>query len=237
MTEEPAGARRRPLLRAGTTVDQMVRVLADEIVRGLLAPGEKLDEGGLAERFGVSRTPVREALRQLSTMDLAERQPNRRAVVRAITGERLAEMFDAMGELEAACARLSALRMTAAERRALEDLHRRSADPVRSGAREAYEEANVRFHTLLYEGSHSGYLRDLVMAIRARLAPFRRAQFKVPGRLARSLAEHDAIVAAILRGDGEGAAAAARAHVLTVGVASATYLDSTRSVEPPLEPA
>ena len=228
--------RRRPLVRAGTTVDQMVQVLADEIVRGLLPPGEKLDEGGLAERFGVSRTPVREALRQLSTMGLVERPPNRRAVVQAITDERLTEMFDAMGELEAVCARLSAQRMTAGERRALADLHRGSAALVRDGAREAYEEANVRFHTLLYEGSHSGYLRDFVGATRARLAPFRRAQFRVADRLPRSWEEHDAIVAAILRGDAEAAATAARAHVLTVGVASATFL-SPRAAAAPLEPA
>ncbi|MGQ9370890.1 GntR family transcriptional regulator [Azospirillum sp. ST 5-10] len=221
--------RRRPLLRAGTTVDQMVQVLADEIVRGILPPGGKLDEGGLAERFGVSRTPVREALRQLSTMGLAERPPNRRAVVGAITDERLSEMFDAMGELEGVCAGLAARRMTAAERRALDALHQGSAAFVRDGARAAYEEVNVRFHTLLYDGAHCGYLRDFAAATRTRLAPFRRAQFRVDGRLAKSWDEHDAIVTAILRGDAAAATAAARAHVLTVGVASATFLTVHRT--------
>ncbi|MGC2855826.1 GntR family transcriptional regulator [Novispirillum sp. DQ9] len=224
---------KRPLIRAGTTVTDMVRMLADEIVTGLRRPGEKLDEPGLADHFGVSRTPVREALGQLAAMGLAERRPNRGAVVATVTDQRLTEMFEAMAELEASCARFAAQRMTAGERRALDDLHQQSAVLVRSGAQEDYEVLNTRFHSLLYEGSHSGYLRDLVVATRGRLAPFRRAQFRVLGRLGKSWQEHDAIVAAILRGDGEAAARATRAHVFTVSAASASFVSGQRDGSSP----
>jgi len=70
---------KRSLVRSGTTVDQMVRAIGDRIVTGYLRPGEKLDEASLAARFDVSRTPVREALGQLSAMGLVERRPNRGA--------------------------------------------------------------------------------------------------------------------------------------------------------------
>lgn len=220
--------------RTGTTVDQMVRTIADEILAAGLRPGEKLDETSLAERFRVSRTPVREALRRLEAMGLVERRPNRGATVATIGDQRLTEMFEAMAELEAVCAGLAAQRMTIAERHALDELHRESAALVRDGAVEDYESANIRFHGLLYEGCHSGYLRDLVVSVRNRLAPFRRAQFRVLGRLGRSWQEHDAIVAAILRGDSLAATAATRAHMLTVSAASATYVSRHSTGDMPL---
>lgn len=223
---------KRALLRAGTTVDEMIRTLADDIVNGILPPGEKLDELGLADRFGVSRTPVREALGQLSAMGLAERRPNRGCVVAIITDQRLTDMFEAMAELESACARLAAQRMSAGERRALDALHQSAATLVHDGAQDAYSSFNLQFHGLIYEGCHSSYLRDLVSTTRSRLAPFRRAQFRMLGRLRKSWEEHDAIVTAILRGDGEAAAIATRAHVITVSAASAAFVSDTRTSLP-----
>lgn len=223
---------KRSLLRAGTTVDEMVRALADDIVKGLLPPGEKLDEPKMAERFGVSRTPVREALGQLCAMGLAKRRPNRGCVVATITDRRLTEMFEAMAELESACARLAAQRMSAGERKALSDLHQHSAELVRAGAQEDYSAFNMQFHGLIYEGCHSSYLADLVSSTRNRLAPFRRAQFHVLGRLRKSWDEHDAIVTAILRGEAETAAQAARSHVIVVSAASASFVSDQRSSQP-----
>ncbi|TIR63073.1 MAG: GntR family transcriptional regulator, partial [Mesorhizobium sp.] len=179
------------MVRSGTTVDQMVRVIADRIVTGYLRPGERLDEGSLAARFEVSRTPVREALGHLSAMGLVERRPNRGAIVAVITQEHLASMFESMAELEAICARFSAERMTSAERRSLEMEHQASARLVQIGAEEAYEYFNTEFHNRLYRGAHNTHIHDLTVATRSRLAPFRRAQFMLPGRLAKSWQEHD----------------------------------------------
>jgi DNA-binding GntR family transcriptional regulator len=214
---------KRSLIRSGTTVDQMVRAIGDRIVTGFLRPGEKLDEASLAARFDVSRTPVREALGRLSAMGLVERRPNRGATVAVVTQEHLASMFEGMAELEAICARFSAERMTAGERRSLEIEHQASARLVQLSAEEDYEYFNTEFHTRLYRGAHSKHIYELTVMTRGRLAPFRRAQFMLPGRLAKSWHEHDAIVTAIMRGDGAAAGSAARDHVSIVSEASAVF--------------
>lgn len=222
-------ARNRNLVRSGTTVDHMVRAIADRIVTGAARPGERLDELSLAERFDVSRTPVREALRQLSAMGLVERRPNRGAIVAVVTPQHLSSMFEGMAELEGICARLSAERMTAAERRLLEGRHRDSARLVRLGAEEDYEAWNTEFHSMLYRGAHSSHIEELTLTTRSRLAPFRRAQFRLPGRLAKSWNEHEAIVTAVMRGDGATAGSAARAHVSLVSEASAVFATGSRA--------
>ena len=198
--------------------------LADEILRGGLAPGRRLDEQELAQRFAVSRTPVREALGQLAATGLVEHRPRRGVIVAVIAPQRLQDMFVAMAELEAAASRLCAIAMTPDERQGLEALHRASQAAVREGGIDEYERFNQEFHSLLYAGCHNGYLRDLLHATRARLAPFRRAQFNLRGRLASSWREHEAVVQAILRGDGDGAARAMREHLATVSGAAAEYV-------------
>ncbi|OCJ14467.1 GntR family transcriptional regulator [Rhizobium sp. AC44/96] len=211
------------MIRAGTTVEQMVRAIADMIVTGVLSPGERLDEISLAARFDVSRTPVREALRELGAMGLVEREPNRSAVVANVTESYLHSMFEAMSELEAICARLAAERMTVDERRTLELEHRASAKLVHAGADEDYAAHNTEFHSQLYRGAHNDHIYELVTQTRARLAPFRRAQFRLPGRLAKSYDEHDVIVTAIMRGDTVAASQAAYAHVAIVSDASIVF--------------
>lgn len=201
----------------------MVRAIADMIITGEMRPGERLDEISLANRFEVSRTPVREALGQLCAIGLVGRQPNKSAVVTNVTQRHLASMFEAMAELEGICARLSAERMTVDERRALEAEHKASARLVHRGAEEEYEAYNTEFHSRLYRGAHSDHITDLVSQTRARLAPFRRAQFRIAGRLAKSYDEHDVIVTAILRADSVAAGQAAYAHVSFVSSASAVF--------------
>src|SRR5689334_1128467 len=95
-----------------TRAEELRLALADEIINGSLAPGATLEETALAQRFNVSRTPVREALRQLAASGLVETRPHRGAVVANLSHERLAAMFEAMAELEAICAGLAAERMS-----------------------------------------------------------------------------------------------------------------------------
>ena len=214
---------RRKIIRAGTTVEQMVRAIADMIVTGAMLPGEKLDEVSLAARFEVSRTPVREALRELGAMGLVGREPNRSAVVMNVTDTQLHSMFEAMAELEGVCARLSAARMTPNERRALDVEHKASRQLVDRGLLEDYSAHNTEFHNRIYRGAHNEHLFELATQTRARLAPFRRAQFRLTGRLARSHEEHDRIVAAIMGSDPEAAGQAAYNHVSIVSDASAVF--------------
>jgi DNA-binding GntR family transcriptional regulator len=199
-----------------TRAEELRLQLADEIVRGALPPGTALDETDMARRFKVSRTPVREALRQLVASGLVEARAHRGAVVAQPSIERLAAMFEAMAELEALCAGLAAERMTPTERHRLEAIHEELRVLSHAGNPERFHEINERFHNTIYAGSRNGYIAEITLATRVRAQPFRRAQFRNLGRLAKSHAEHEGIVVAILRGDRIGAAAAMRAHIVLV---------------------
>lgn len=202
-----------PALSAPTRADLLAARLADEIVAGRLRPGEPLEEVPLAHAHGVSRTPVREALRRLEASGLVQTRPRRGAVVARPEPTRLREMFAVMAELEAMCASTCARSMGPAARRELEGLHRRMAAMVREGDVAAYRDANVAFHQALYAGAGNGYLAELAADTRRRLAPFRAAQLEAPERLRQSHEEHGAILVAILRGDAAEAARVMREHL------------------------
>jgi DNA-binding GntR family transcriptional regulator len=196
-----------------TRAEELRLQLADEIVRGVLPPGAALDETEIAQRFNVSRTPVREALRQLAVSGLVDARAHRGAVVARPSLDRLTGMFEAMAELEALCAGLAAERMPAAERQALEAVHEELRVLSYAGNPEQFHEVNECFHNAIYAGSQNGYIAEMTLATRVRVQPFRRAQFRNLGRLAKSHLEHDRVVLAIMRGDRVGAAAAMRAHI------------------------
>ncbi len=221
-----------PLVRgSGRTLAEELRLqLADEIVRGLLAPGAALDETELARRFRVSRTPVREALRQLAASGLIVSRAHRGSVVAQPGHEHLIGMFEAMAELEALCAGLAAARITPAERHALAAAHEELRAMIQSGDPQRYHEINEAFHSTIYAGAHNAYLAELTLATRARVQPFRRAQFRNLGRLAKSHREHDLVVTAIMRGDREGAMRSMREHIETVRVEYEMYAKSLLSM-------
>jgi DNA-binding GntR family transcriptional regulator len=219
-------ARVRPEAGPRTRTESLRLQIADEIVSGALEPGAPLDEQELADRFGVSRTPVREAIRQLSASGLVSVRPHRGAVVALPTPRQLDDMFEAMAELEALCAGLAARNMTVPERRALEGLHQDLRVLVQKGDPARYHETNEAFHAAIYAGSHNGYLAEITLMTRTRVAPFRRAQFRASGRLGGSYQEHDLIVQAILRGDQSGAVEAMRAHIGIVRDAFRSYAEA-----------
>ncbi|MGA0533885.1 GntR family transcriptional regulator [Hansschlegelia sp. KR7-227] len=203
-------------LDARTRADRLASDVSEGILRGDFAPGDRLDEHTLAERYGVSRTPVREALRQLASSGLVEVRPRRGAVVASVTPARLAELFGAMAELEATCARLSAIGMTPVERRGLQEFHASMAAFVEINDTEGFAAANLGFHTRIYAGAHNAPLAEIASGLRQRLLPYRRAQFRTPGRLPRSHAEHGQVVEAILAADAGAAHATMLHHVSLV---------------------
>src|SRR6202795_2251184 len=105
--------------RSGTRSEKLREAIEERIATGEFPPGMHLDETELAHRFGVSRTPLREALIQLSSVGIIALRPRRGAVVAEVTPQRLLEMFDVMAELEAMCGRLAARRMSTADQAVL----------------------------------------------------------------------------------------------------------------------
>ncbi len=172
---------------------------------------------------------MREALRALAASGLVVVSPRRGVRVAALTAGMLGELFELMAETEALCVRFVTHRMTALERVALQMLHRQAAGTAELDDIDRYDQENIEFHTAIYRGSHNAALVDHATALRLRLSPFRRAQFRGERRLRQSHAEHDAIIAQVLQGDGEAAGRLMRAHMLTASAALADYLGGTRA--------
>jgi DNA-binding GntR family transcriptional regulator len=189
--------------------------IENAIAWGIRLPGERLDEQQLAMEFGVSRTPVREALQQLAAAGFVDLRPRRGAIVAMPSAERLYEMFEVMAELEAMCARLAARRISPEGVVELVAAHEACAARVASA--DDYYSANETFHQVIYRLAGNGFLASEALALQKRLRPFRRLQLRVAGRISTSLAEHEAIVEAIRAGDGEAASNAIRSHVRVQG--------------------
>jgi len=208
---------------APTLAEKLATAIADGILDGTLRPGVRLDEQSLAQQHGVSRTPVREALRQLTTSGLIDMRPRKGAVVSKATPAQVESLFVAMAEMEATCARLAAMSMTPVERRRLQARHEAMIALAGRGNPEAYSDANVGFHLAIYDGAHNEPIAEYTRGLRRRVGPFRRAQFQVEGRPNRSTEEHGAVVRAILSGDPAGAHAAMLHHVGLVEDAFEAY--------------
>lgn len=213
-----------------TRSQDVFNALANAIVSGRVEPGRKLEERALARDFAVSRTPVREALRQLIGTGLVESRPGGGVTVARIDGHRLSDMFEALGELEGLCARLGAQRMTQIERQQLrlcDDACHKAAAAEDAGE---FAAQNERFHRLVYLGSHNDSIAQLTQSFRQRMAPFRVPTFYViAGRARSSVDEHHALVEAILAGDEDRACQAMRTHVASTSVSVIEYFDKVRA--------
>lgn len=191
------------LLRgSGSHADAIYRYLEQEIVSGRLEPGAKLDDVALAARFGVSKTPIREAILQLAAIDFVQIRQRVGAVVTPLSLQRMVQMFEVMAELEGICAGLAASRMTSVERGMLAEAVERCQGFARREDEDAfkdYQEANFDFHEIIYRGSHNDYLQEQTTLLRKRLAPYRRFWLTAPTRLRKSCREHEAIAEAILK--------------------------------------
>jgi hypothetical protein len=200
--------------------------ISEAIAMGVYAPGSKLDEVELAERYGVSRTPVREALIQLGAAGFITMRPRRGANVAQISALKLVEMFDVMAELEAYCAKLAARRSTQDELAQLRATHLACEEAVTANDPEAYYLRNESFHHMLYKLSHNDFLEEQALALSRRLRPYRRLQLRVRSRVLSSFSEHAAVVEAICSGAEEQASLAIRAHVTVQGERFADLMSS-----------
>lgn len=193
--------------------DRIRLQLEDDIVNGALRPGERLDPFALAERFGCSRTPVREALQVLDASGLVMVLPKRGTFVSARSAVDLVERFAVMAELEGMATRLATgligWARTAEIKVALDDCEA----AVDAGDPERYYEANARFHGGLYDSCGNAYLEKEVHDLHRLLRPYRKAQLSAPHRMRQSLVEHRQIFQAVTTGQADLAGALARKHV------------------------
>lgn len=207
---------RRPgcnLHMATISADEIRESLEQSIIERGFADGERLDEVQLATRFGVSRTPLREALRMLSGSGLVELIPNRGAYVRYPGVVEIVEMFEVMAELEALCGRLAARRISSSDVVELTMAARACERAAANQDPDDYYHRNERFHQEIYRSAGNGFLASEALRLQKRLSPFRRMQLRASGRIPQSMAEHARILDAISKGDGLRAEEELRNHV------------------------
>jgi len=202
----------------GTTLaDSLRKWLEAEIAAGRLAPGSRLDEQDIALRFGVSRTPVREAFRLLAASHLVELRGRQGAMVRSIKAHALIEMFQVMAELEGLCARLASRRGDKSFRENITKIHQQLIIQSESGDIDAFYDVNTEFHEAIYEASRNTFLADQTRKLRNQVAAYRRRVTHMPSRIADTLREHEEVIQAILAHDGERSHRAMRDHVNLLG--------------------
>jgi DNA-binding GntR family transcriptional regulator len=211
----------------GTKADEIALALEDAVISGELAPGTILRQETLSERFGVSRTPIREALRRLAATGLVSFEPNRGVRVRAIPREELREAFLVRAELEALVtelavprfddARLLALRAAEADfaRLTVELLDRRRGEEERTLLTGEWVRANYRFHDVIYEAAAVPFVERVAKnARRTFLSRWRPGGPEIDDLYEQNMHQHRAILGAIEARSSEGARALAHEHVL-----------------------
>jgi DNA-binding GntR family transcriptional regulator len=185
-------------------------LILEAIEQGDYRPGDRLVESDLAERFGVSRTPVREALQRLETQSMLARD-GRSLIVASLDHNQLAELYVVRAELEGLAARLAAKHASPEEVRVLVEMVEQ--DRAHLGNSEALSRANKRFHKQIHLASHNRHLVSQLDLVHRSMALLATTSLAAEGRGTAALDEHAAIVAAIAAGDGAAAATALKAHI------------------------
>ncbi len=185
-------------------------LIVEAIEGGTFRPGDRLVEAELAERFGVSRTPVREALQRLETQAMLTRD-GRSLFVASLDHNELAELYAVRAELEGLAARLAAQHATPEEIAVLRAMV--AEDGALLGDPQSLARANRRFHRQIHLASHNRFLVQQLELVHRSMALMAKTTLAAEGRDIDALAEHGRIVEAIAARDGEGACAALRSHI------------------------
>ena len=210
--------------------EQAARKLRALIVRGDLLPGEPLLEVSLSEALGISRTPLREALKQLAAEGLVELRLNRGAVVAPLRGDELIELFEAVSGIERCAAELAAHRMTASDLQRLEALQQRIERHHGRGELRDYFEVNQQIHSAIVGFARNSVLKASHEALLARAERARFFALSAAGRSDESVDEHRQILAALRARDAERAGRLLGQHVRRTGEIVADTLANKEAV-------
>ncbi|MEM6415345.1 MAG: GntR family transcriptional regulator [Pseudomonadota bacterium] len=198
--------------RAGEIAEAIER----SIRSGELQPGSRLNEPELAEQFKTSRTPVREAIQRLSSKELVTIETGRGAFVAKPGIQSVLQMFEALSEIEADCARLCALRITASELEELEGVHASYSGDKGSSDFDDYYTKSIQFHEVIVASAKNKILQDIAIDLAQKLKPYRLRTLELPRRVEKSIEEHTRVLQAIATNDEEAAERFMREHTRLV---------------------
>ncbi len=192
---------------------QVADRLRAQIYQHELLPGDAIDEMALCERYGISRTPLREALKVLSAEGLIELIPRKGSFVRSMEITELNELFPVMAVLEGLCAREAVENCTADDLKKLEDMHEKLEQYAAIGEIDDYYEQNFVFHQAVQDLSGNRTLQRLIGDLRKILRLARHMQLTIPGRLQASIEEHRQVMLAFRKHDPDLADQNMQAHL------------------------
>ena len=203
--------------KKNTRTEILLSEIENLIVNGSMVPGQRLDEMVLAKKYGVSRTPVREAIRALTAIGLVQNTGRQGSQVAKLSISMLIEMFELMAVLEGMCAQLAARRATKNELIEMHKTHQLLEKTFEKGTHKEFYDVNLKFHDQLYNASHTQYLAEETLRLRRRLSPYRMRVTFQPGRMSSTLEEHNKILIAINKGESELAKNEAISHLRLIG--------------------
>ena len=205
------------ITKKNTRTEILVSEIEKLIVNGSMVPGQRLDEMVLAKKYGVSRTPVREAIRALIAIGLVQNTGKQGSQVAKLSISMLIEMFELMAVLEGMCAQLAARRATKNQLFEMQKTHELLEKTFEKGTHKEFYNVHLQFHDLLYNASHTQYLAEETLRLRRRLSPYRMRVTFQPGRMNSTLEEHNKILIAIKKGESELAKNEAISHLRLIG--------------------
>lgn len=183
-----------PIIHRRSLHDEIAVRLRDMLMEGDLRPGTKVPERELCELFGVSRTPMREALKVLASEGLLQLMPNRGAIVAQISGDEIAELFPIMGALEGLAAELACERMTADELAHIETLHAEMVERYRQRDWLTYTKLNRAIHEAIFAAASNQELSSMFQTLLVRTHAVRFVTRKSPERWREAVDEHEAMM-------------------------------------------
>lgn len=202
--------------------------LEEDILRGRVQPGHRLDERELSEQYGVSRTPIREALQRLSASGLAVARGRQGLQVAQFSVADLLDALSVVAELEALAAAQAARRITIAQRKVLEAAHKACGKAIAASDFDGFYDSNIAFHDAISAASHNRVLQDELRRLSLKTAPYRRAITFQPGRMPSSQPEHAAVLDAILHNDPTSAGDLMRRHIALLSEGISDFLHFVR---------
>jgi len=203
----------QPAILRRTLHDELVTLLRNMIMGGELKPGSRIAESRLCTHFGVSRTPLREALKVLSAEGLVRLLPNKGATVVRVTRKEVEEIVPMLGALEALAGELACANIDKDTIARIEGMHRQMVDRFRIGDKQLYNDLNRAIHDSIFEAADNKTLSETYNMLQARLRSLFFVTPKSPPEWAAAVEDHEQMMAALAARDGAQFAAIARRHI------------------------